>query len=535
MLVGLAACALILLVDTMAQRPLRLLWHDEFQFHLQSQLLARFRLWMPAHPLTDFFDTFYVLVSPVYAPQAFPGAALLFLPTVWLHLPTWLMPLLVTGVTCGLLWHVLAELVNRASASAAVFAIVCTPPFARLATTYMGHVPVLMLGLCAIAALLAYLRTPRARHLVIIGVSLGWAAITRPLDAACYGVIVAIGLAWAWKGLPVRTGARAALLVIAGAAPFLAVQAVFDKGVTGSMLKTPFALYNEHDQPALAFAGTQAARAEPASRVPQKGEFYSTWTLPSIARHGDPARNVVQLWRDRLPVLLPMLGPLALMIPIALVGLLGLTDRRRVLLFALFPLFVIGYTQYPLFLYQYATFALPAIALTYALAPEVIARLTRAHAQQARVAMLGLIVALSVTGVMRDAQRRVVDPMNFEAQLIQQRVTEQVSAPAIVLFTAPQIAEQMHFEPVYNDDVAWPDHAPIIRAHDFGARNAELFRYYAARQPERVVWSYNRSTGDMTRLGAVTELAGGVLTSSTAGARTPSLPERGALTQRRRY
>jgi hypothetical protein len=30
----------------------------------------------------------------------------------------------------------------------------------------------------------------------------------------------------------------------------------------------------------------------------------------------------------------------------------------------------------------------------------------------------------------------------------------------------------------------WPDDAPIIRAHDLGERNAELFRYYAARKPQ---------------------------------------------------
>src|SRR4051794_16182949 len=30
--------------------------HDEFMYLLQARMLARGRLWMPAHPLADFFD-----------------------------------------------------------------------------------------------------------------------------------------------------------------------------------------------------------------------------------------------------------------------------------------------------------------------------------------------------------------------------------------------------------------------------------------------------------------------------------------------
>jgi hypothetical protein len=67
-------CAVVIGLLALAQRTTPFLtWHDEFQFHLQSQMLARFRLWMPPHPLADFFDTFYVLMTPKYAPQSFPG------------------------------------------------------------------------------------------------------------------------------------------------------------------------------------------------------------------------------------------------------------------------------------------------------------------------------------------------------------------------------------------------------------------------------------------------------------------------------
>ena len=65
-------------------------------------------------------------------------------------------------------------------------------------------------------------------------------------------------------------------------------------------------------------------------------------------------------------------------------------------------------------------------------------------------------------------------------------------------------------EPVYNADVAWPDDARVIRAHDLGdAANRKLMEYYASRQPERRVYCYDRTaTADpLTYLGTVREMA----------------------------
>src|SRR2546421_8522326 len=76
--------------------------HDQRMYTLQSQMLARGRLWMPQHPVADSFETFYVLVKPVYAPIYFPGTALMYVPGVWLHWPTWVMPLLIAGAIAAL-------------------------------------------------------------------------------------------------------------------------------------------------------------------------------------------------------------------------------------------------------------------------------------------------------------------------------------------------------------------------------------------------------------------------------------------------
>ena len=65
-------------------------------------------------------------------------------------------------------------------------------------------------------------------------------------------------------------------------------------------------------------------------------------------------------------------------------------------------------------------------------------------------------------------------------------------------------------EPVFNDTVAWPDDAPIIRARDLGDRDIELYRYYANRGPDRTVYRFDLHAQTLTRLGRVRELAGGL-------------------------
>ena len=49
-----------------------------------------------------------------------------------------------------------------------------------------------------------------------------------------------------------------------------------------------------------------------------------------------------------------------------------------------------------------------------------------------------------------------------------------------------------HDDPVYNDTVAFPDDAPVIRARDLGPeKNRDIIRYYAQRQPDRVFYIYD--------------------------------------------
>jgi hypothetical protein len=118
-----------------------------------------------------------------------------------------------------------------------------------------------------------------------------------------------------------------------------------------------------------------------------------------------------------------------------------------------------------------------------------------------------MTVALAVTALPEINPK--VDDEPFHSALLRQLHTalpDSVHTPAVVLFTyAP--GDPLIEEPVCNNDTAWPDDAPIIRAHDLGARNIEIYRYFAAHQPERTFYRFDRMTKTLTPLGSARELA----------------------------
>src|SRR5260370_27915271 len=79
---------------------------------IQARMLAHGRLWMPAHPLPQFFETFHIFVTPLYAPMQFPGTSLLYVPAVWLALPYSITPLLIAGATLGLIYRIIGEIID---------------------------------------------------------------------------------------------------------------------------------------------------------------------------------------------------------------------------------------------------------------------------------------------------------------------------------------------------------------------------------------------------------------------------------------
>jgi hypothetical protein len=478
------------------------LWHDEQQFLIQTQMLAGGRLWMPAHELADFFDTFYVLVRPVYAAQSFPGAALMNVPAVWLDLPTWLMPLLIASATAAVFYLVLAELLGDFYAGLGVLLLLGVSRYRMLALIITGHLPVVLLGLLVILAYFRWRRTRGWAAALAMGLCAGWAAITRPVDALCFILPVGVAMLADLRTSRWRMRLLTAALVILSAAPFGALQLIFNKGVTGSWFQTPFDYYNRLDLPALGLGGAKAdLSARPRSPLSQKQQLYSEMFLPMIAAHRHWGREFMF---QRLPMILSFGLPTGVLAVAFATGILALSRTRYWILWSSGALFAALYCLYPVFLVHYVIVASPALIFGALLGCKVlIDRWPDSPALQAVApSILALCALLSLPELSWVRDHSMDAPLLTALPGIEQRI----DPPAVILFRYGPNSSP-HEEPVYNWGVAWPDDAPIIHAHDLGPRNGEVIRYYATHQPQRTFYLMDRDSGRLKPLGTARELA----------------------------
>ena len=492
-----------------ADRRIFPMYHDEFMYLVQAQLLAHGRLWLPAHPLAEFFDSFFLVTKPVYAGTYFPGTAMLYVPGVWFALPPWYTSVLIAALIVALIYWIGSELLDGVAGILAALLTLSLEQFRVVALMTMSHTAMMLLVLLTV---LAYLRWRRdgggGRAIgwaVAIGVFAGWAAITRPLDAVCLIMPLGVVILWDLRRTPRR---RVALTLgaIVGAAPFLALQLVFDRGVTGHWLTAPVTAYGRANLPGLTLGFHRHPEAtESPSPLPQVRDYYRQFMCDDLRDFG--SRGFLRTWigsrwREAADVSLPA-HALLLLLP---VGLLGLRRRRAIAaLLAGAILLPFAYTFWPAYLKHYGLVLAPAYLLTVLLGAAVVRRQFPAAAG----APLALaLAALAIAGLPELRGARDSFPSAPILLDVNDKLAHLDHTPAVVLFHYEPGKTDVHEEPVFNIDSASPDDATVIRAHDLGPENnRRLFMYYAAREPQRYVYRYDRTHAELLPLGWAKDLA----------------------------
>ncbi|HTW94684.1 MAG TPA: hypothetical protein VMD30_07830 [Tepidisphaeraceae bacterium] len=493
--VSILAFVFLFLKSITSGRDLIPLMHDEFQFLLQARMLSAGRLWMPPLPLPEFFDTFYVLVTPKYTAQSFVGTAIAYVPALWMHIAPWVWSLLMTASIAGMTYRIVAELIDGLAGILAAILLISLAITQFTSTMVLAQTPLLLL---ALAAMWAFLRWRKTRSLVaaaLIGLFCGWMAVTRPVDAIVFALPILIGVGFS----------RTAWTAIAAAAlPFLVLQIVFDVGVTGHMLESPENLYNQRDQPQLTYGFSYVGDDRlPLTTVPEKREFYLTGVLPSIRAH-----TIGRIWPqtlDRMQLSLSLgLGEPLLMVLIP-AGLFLWPRRSRWIFIAPLPLFFLAYVPYPIFNIHYPLVIAPAAIAAALMGIAGLSAAFRRIRRAAWVATTIFVVGLMFLPTWTPTQ------FFFHSQplrVINAKLAAIDKTPAIVLFLRdPHLTAET--EPVFNLQTAWPDDAKVIRAHDRGADDRRLFEYYAKLGQDRAVYRFDEATLSLTYLGDVRKLAHG--------------------------
>lgn len=508
--VGGVSAVLLAGAGFLQDRPMFPIWHDEQSYLIQARMLGQGRLWMPQHPLADFFESFYLIVRPVYASMYFPGTALLHVPGAWLGLPTWVVPVLTAGAVTGLVYRIVAELVDGACGLLAALVLLASVEFAGKSTMVLSQVPMMLMGLLATWCWLRWRDGRRTRWAALCGAFLGWGFIVRMSDAPLFVLPLLVAFALDLRGRLPREWLRTAGALAAATAPFVLLQLVFDAGVTGNPLSTPHGTYTRQFAPqaTLGFHAYDPA-ARPAGTLPQKQALYDALIVPEIRKH-QPSSAPRQWLDERFGRTFGAALPHPLLLGLFAAGLAGLRTRARVVVFAALPLFVLVYAFYAILQPYYPLVAAPAVL---ACAMAGLRELEEAWPGQRPA--IAVVLSLAVVGVVAGRfpeWNRVLRERGEgwpTMQAVREKLPEALPVPSAILFRFEAPASP-HEEPVYNTDAAWPDDCPILHAHDLGpVRNREIFEYYGRLQPDRQFFRFDRATGAVEFLGTARDLASG--------------------------
>jgi hypothetical protein len=483
-------------------------WHDQQMTLIQAQMLARGRLWMASHPCADFFETFYVFVKPVYAAMYFPGAALFFVPAVWLHLPYAALPLLASGALAAMLFRIVSDVIDPVAGLVSASLLMSLWIFRLLSLWVMSHTVFTLLALWAVWSWMHWRKGHRTGWAISLGAALGWIAITRPVDAITYGIPLGLGVLWELRRQWPAVWLRSIVPIVLAACPFLALQLVQDKGITGHWLKTPIQYYDDLEMPgASAYGGQLAGNFKATSTLTQKQRYEEDFSLATRRKYAQMTWG--QVARQRVQSLLNFTLPsspksscscisalLILLLPVG--GFWAVRDAGRVVLVAPSCLFVIGYMLYPEVLDHYCITAAPGVIVAVLGGATALAEAWPRCRSRISSGISLAVVGLAITSLPEFHPDKFDDDSWPAISFNYDVLPTQVRKPALVLYrywklTAGDTERNFNDEPVYNVDVAWPDNAPIIRTHDLGARNAQIIEYYGRIQPDRNVYLVDRA------------------------------------------
>jgi hypothetical protein len=384
----------------------------------------------------------------------------------------------------------------------------------------MAQTPALLLGLVMTWALLRWQKNRTWKWLALVGAAAGWSAITRPADGLCFAVVLGVVIIMDWLDLrkeakksPSQLATHNSQLppilaaIIIPVLPFLILQLTLNHNITGHWLTTPFGQYNDANYPGV-FGFHTALAPQHVSDLPERQLFYEINAKGVIERH-----QLINFFSIGLRSQVEMIRNVAVPDPffwlILPISLLAMWNRRYWAVWGMLPVFVLFLSFYAFswVLPHYYLMVVPAFILLCLLPVRFLADLFPSRASMIRTIMFPAIVALALMGAPQ-LNRLVYDQYfkPLELPQIDADISKNVSPPAVVLFHFNPGSSNPSEEPVFNSDVAWPDDAPIIRAHDLnpsisdvgkpGDQDRPLYEYYARIAPQRMFYLYNRGAKD---------------------------------------
>jgi hypothetical protein len=210
--------------------------YDEFGHLLVADTLRHGRLANPAHPLHEFFETFFVLQSPTYS-SIYPIGNGLMLALGWtiFGLP-WAGVVFATAALCALMYWMLRGWTTPGWALCGGLLTVFTfGPLNQWMNNYWGGALSAAAGCLVFGALPRLRNGGRIRDGIPLGLGLALHLLTRPYESVFLLLCVPIFLG---RHFPRKALLAAALVCL----PAMGVTLLQNKSVTGQWAELPYAL-----------------------------------------------------------------------------------------------------------------------------------------------------------------------------------------------------------------------------------------------------------------------------------------------------
>ena len=207
--------------------------YDEFGHLLVADTLRHFRLSNPAHPMSRFFETFFVLQQPTYS-SIYPIGQGLAMAIGWFVFDhPWAGVVLATAAFCSLCyWMLRAWTTPGWALLGGLLAVMEFGPLCQWMNCYWGGAFAAASG-CLVFGAVPRLRVSyRLRDAILLGVGLGIQLLTRPYESIFLVAGVALYFR-PWRALP---------MVSLAVLPAILLTLAHNHAVTGSWLTTPYAV-----------------------------------------------------------------------------------------------------------------------------------------------------------------------------------------------------------------------------------------------------------------------------------------------------
>jgi len=214
---------------------------DDFSYVLLADTLRHFRFANPPHPMSQFFETFFVLQEPTYS-SIYPLGQGLAIAAGWLVFGhPWAGIALAVGALCALCyWMLRAWTTPGWSLWGGILAVFLFGPLSQWMNSYWGGAVSGCAGCLVFGSLPRLLVAARLRHVLLLGAGLALQMLTRPFESIPLMAAVALFLLPEWRVWRVLLPRMAPSLLLVVAA--VGLTALHNRAVTGNAATTPYQL-----------------------------------------------------------------------------------------------------------------------------------------------------------------------------------------------------------------------------------------------------------------------------------------------------